>query len=187
LFVSFYIGIISIFGIIIFYLITKPANLLSLDTKEFFLGIGCLFTLSSLIVASFGFISYFQSAEGMRRLTELEITLTSNIREMIVMGTLWSLIRNRKIFKVRYDMTTMLSILIHCCNIADSKDLTGRDTDSIDDLVTSFLELAKIGGLSACEEILKIISYMPLQRGDYSICIAEARRFIKIYSGKGLT
>ena len=157
------------------------AYALEFKAQEFVVVIGMLFTFSSLIIALFGFINYFQSAEGLRRLTELELGFRSNARELIVMRVFVLFVSNVKVRKTIQDMRIAGSFLLHCFQIADSKDVEATDSEGIFEIEVSFLEILKMGGLTACKELLHILDTLVLHKVEYRTCRARFRKLIRQY------
>lgn len=172
--VTFIVFLISNFGV---------SSTDGLDIQQLIIIIGVLFTFASLIIALFGIINYFQSSEGLKRLTELELNFRYNSREILVMRIFLLFLSNNKIMKTLQDTTIVGPFLIHCFKIADSKDITMQDSESVFDIEVSFIELLKCsGGLNVCQEILKTLESLGILRNDYATSIAIFRRLISRYS-----
>ena len=152
-----------------------------LGTKEFIAMIGILFTFSSLVIALFGIINYFQSAESLKRLADLEIDIQYSSRELIVMQVFLMFLSNAKIMKTTQNSKKVIPYMLHLYRIADTKDVTQDDSTAINQLNTSFIEIINNGGLESGEQILDILKKPSLHRSEYTVCIARLKYYVERY------
>jgi hypothetical protein len=163
------------------YLSRVPVASAQFDPEAFVIIVGILFTFASLIVSLFGIINYFQSADALRRLTELEVGFSLNAREVIVMKVFLTFLSNRSIMTIFQNTKMVNNLIVHLYNIADSKDLEFDNNQSIFEIEVSFVEILKIAGLNVCKEMLILLDTQNIYKSQYSVCISNFKSLIRYY------
>jgi hypothetical protein len=129
------------------------------------------------VIGLFGIINYFQTADGVRRLAEVEQALLWSERELIVTRVFARLLSNLRIdARVKDNELVnicMARVIRHLYTIAAGLDLSSEN--DLFEYVSSFLELSKIGGHAMCQRVIEELESV----GPYSVrygCLVESFR-----------
>lgn len=163
---------------------------LNLKVQDLATILGVMFTFATIVIAIFGFFNYFQTAETIKRLNEIESVFNYGHDEVVINKIMTNFIcKTKKISLVFANSQHSSKALLHCYNIANSIDLCEENTGKVNDLKTDFLEIYKLAGPQALEEVritllqFKIKSVSPIY-SIYERYIPTLKVLESIYDSK---